>query len=193
MIDKLTKEQEAKIPEYVEKYREIGLDTTPCDHAKAEAAIKRAYKYLKLKEPTFVWADSPRAGAIIAARLAKSSDDITTEDLRAQAGSANFGSFEAYWVAFYSYIAHELPVKKDELIDIVEEIVKNCGVYWTFENVVVMTEKPVAVHFDKNGQLDNPDGLALEYKDGTGIFRFNGVRYKSLIDMEINNACVDKK
>lgn len=184
MIDKLTPAQEAKIPEYVEKYLEIGLSTRPCDHAKAEDAIKRSYKYLKLKEPTFIWVKSPFEGAKVAAQLAKGSEDVTKQEISEQGSKASFGSFEAYWVSFYDFVATELPVKKDELIDIVKDIVNECGVYWTFEDVVVVSEKPVAIHF-KDKKLHNPEGLALEYVDGTGIFALEGKSYPSLLDMTI--------
>ncbi len=189
MISKLTKEQEAKIPEYLERYLAIGLDTTPCDKAKAEAAITASYKYLKLAPPTFIWAASPFAGRVIAAKLAEGKEDVTKEEVAKQAGLASYGSFEAYWVSFYAFIAEQLPVKKDELIDIVKDIVINCGVYWTFEEVVVMTEKPTAIHL-KDKKLHNEDGLALQYPDGTGIFALEGVAYPSLLACAISKATV---
>ncbi len=187
MIEKLTPEQEAKIPEYLETYLAIGKSTEPCDRAKAEAAIKASYEYLKLPVPTFIWADSPLQGRVIAAQLAKGSEDVTQEEVSAQASLASYGSFEAYWVGFYAFIAEQLPVTKDNLIDIVKDIVKNCGVYWTFEDVVVMTDKPKAIHM-VDGELHNPDGLALEYRDGSGIFAVKGVVYPSMIEAAISDS-----
>lgn len=191
VIDKLTPEQEAKIPHYVEKYRKIGLDTSPVDKAKAEDAVAKSYDYMKYGRPKFIWADSPIKGAQIAACLANNLDHTkdkpTQEMVREQANKASFGSFEAYWVSLYDFIASELPVQHDNLIDIVKEIVVECGVYWTFQDYCVMTLKPVAIHM-KDNKLHNPDGLALEYPDGTGIFALEGVRYKSLMDIELNKA-----
>lgn len=186
MIDSITKEQEAMIPTYLERYLAIGLSTEPCNHEKAEKAIKESYGYLKLQEPTFMWADSPFEGARLAAQLAKGDENVTNQEIFDQIRRASFGSFEAYWVSFYAFIAEQLPVKKDNLIDIVNDIVKNCGVYWTFEDIVVMTEKPVAIHM-KDNKLHNPSGLALEYKDGTGVFAVEGKSYPSLLDMTIEN------
>jgi len=187
MIDKLTDAQKAKIPEYVEQYKRIGLSTEPCNRALAEKAVGDSYEYLKLKRPTFMWCDSPQAGAKLAAQLAKGSDEVSDEEIQAQKQLASFGSFEAYWVAFYAFIAEQLPVEKDNLIDIVKEIVQNAGVYWTFEDVVVMTEKPVKIHM-RDDKLHNPNGLAIEYKDGTGVFYLDGVRYPSLLAMEVEKA-----
>ena len=186
VIEKITKEQKAKIPEYLDQYLKIGLSTDPCNKAKAEKAVADSYKYQKKEVPRFVWMDSPEKGAILAAMLAKGNRDVTMEEIKQQVSKASYGSFEAYWVSTYAFIAEQLPVNKDELIDIAKEIVMNCGVYWTFEDVVILTEKPVAIHFDKDKKLHSSDGLALEYRDGSGVFAINGKRYASLLDMTIN-------
>lgn len=183
-ISKLTKEQEAMIPVYLERYREIGLSTRPTDRAKGEAAIKKVYAYRKMSEPVIIWADSPFAGARIAAELANGTKDVTKQMISDQASKASYGSFEAYWVSFYAFIGEQLPVKKDELLDIVKELVEELGVYWTFEDTVVLTDKPVRIEL-VNGKLHSEDGLALEYKDGSGMFALDGTRYSSLIELKL--------
>jgi hypothetical protein len=40
MIQQLTPEQEARFPEFVERWTQIGLCTTPADRVKAEQAIE---------------------------------------------------------------------------------------------------------------------------------------------------------
>lgn len=186
-FDKLTPEQEAKIPEYIEKYLKIGLDTNPCDRTAAENAITRTYQAENHPVPQFIWVDSPFVGAKKAAELVNSTATPTEEQIRDQFSKASFGSFEAYWVAFYDFVATELPVERDPLIDICIDIVKNCGVYWTLDKAVVISEKPVAIHLDSENKLHNPNGLALEYKNGDGIFALNGVRYNSMLDMAITD------
>ena len=185
-IDSLTDAQKAMIPKYVEEYRKIGLDTHT-DRPKAEEAVKRSYKYLKLETPEIFWRESPYEGAKLAAQMAKGDENVTDEEIRAQATELSYGSFEAYWVSFYAFIAEQLPVEKDELIDIVKDIVKNCGAYWSFHGAVVLTPKPIAIHM-KDQKLHNPDGLALEYPDGRGIFALEGVQHPSLLDLEIQKA-----
>lgn len=187
LIDKLTPAQEAIIPVYLEEYRKIALSTELCDRTKAEAAITDAYRYLGHKDPQFIWVDSPFEGARKAAQIAKGSEDVSPKECAEQAKEATYGSFEAYWVSFYAFIAEQLPVeKKDNLIDIVKEIVKNCGTYWTFENTVVISEKPSEIHLNAEGQLHNTDGMAIKFRDGKGAYLINGVRYKSLMDYTIN-------
>lgn len=187
-ITELTEEQKAKIPEYRERFRQIAISTEPTNKAKAEAAILRSCEYLHKKDPShdkvveFVWADDPIAGAKLAAGYAKGDADVTQEEVRAQAELASYGSFEAYWVSTYSFIANELPVEKDDLHEIVTDIVKECGVFWKFKGLFVMTPKPCEIHM-KEDKLHNTEGMAIRYANGTGIYAYNGERKGSLMEV----------
>lgn len=183
VIKELTKDQEAQIPAYLEKYKQIGLSTRPTDRAKAEAAVTESYKYLGHKPPEFTWVDDPIEGAKLAAQFAKGDENVTTQEIRDQASLASYGSFEAQWVVFYAFIAEVLGVKKDNLIDIVKDIIDECGLYWTFEGMVVMSPKPSAIHMNAEGKLHNTEGLALEYATGRGIYAVNGVRKNNLAEV----------
>jgi hypothetical protein len=58
----LTPEQEALIPGYQEKWRQVYLSTQPIDRVKAEAAVKAAYVVMGKNPPTeIVFCASPRA------------------------------------------------------------------------------------------------------------------------------------
>lgn len=203
-INELTKEQESKIQEYYDRYMKIGTCTDPCPREDAERAIKAAYKYMKLKEPTyFLWVNSPYEGAKIASYLcrdtslslsqpdvemflASDKSEITKEQIKDMISKASYGSFEAFWVSFYSFIAYELPVEKDELIDIINDIVKTCGVYWTFENVVVISERPAVVNI-KDSKLHNTVGPSLVFRDGEQVFATDGIRHNNLMEMVIKS------
>jgi hypothetical protein len=54
----LTPEQEALIPGYQEKWRQVYLSTQPIDRVKAEAAVKAAYVVMGKKAPFLC--ESPR-------------------------------------------------------------------------------------------------------------------------------------
>jgi hypothetical protein len=192
VIDKLTPEQEAMIPVFREKFRAIGLSTEPTNRAEAERAVIDSYLYFKKPVPEVVWANSPAHGAKMAAQALHGREQVTTQEIQEQAGSASYGSFEAYWVSLYSYIANVLPVQKDELADIAERIVTHCGVYWTFEDLVILTEKPKEIHM-KDGKLHREDGLALVYGDGTGVFAINGERKASLMDVVLSEQYSEKE
>jgi hypothetical protein len=173
VIESLTPEQEAKIPEYLEKFRAIGLQTDPVDRTKSEAVISRIYNYLKLpmgKDFKFIWFDSP--SAIVAQAKAEGVSLPTM----------NFCQSDAYWVSFYSFIANELDVEvPDDLINIAEEAVKECGIYYPFEKGVLISERPCELHYNASQQLHNPNGLAIKFKDNTGVYALNGVRMPAFL------------
>lgn len=186
LIDRLLPEQEAKIPEYVKRFKEIGLNTTTCNRVKAEAVVRDIYQ--QMGKPTdhlvFLWEDSPFAGAIKSAKIAKGSEDVTLEDVRNQAGLASYGSFESYWAALYSFISNELPVKPHPLYEITTRMVQECGVFWTFDDYVVMTDRPCEIHM-KDEKLHNDNGFAIKYRDGKGIYAFNGDRVDNLLELKL--------
>lgn len=192
VIDKLTPEQEAKIPEYVERFRAIGLCTRPTDRTKAEEQVRRSYEYFNklngstVKDPQFVWAESPMAGAKLAAQYTKGSQTVTDSEVQEQASTASYGSFEAYWVSTWAFITEQLPVQKDELTDIAIGIISECGVYWTFEDLVVLTPKPTVIEM-KDQKLHCTTGPALAYPNGDCLYAFEGTLKGSLMEVAIAN------
>jgi hypothetical protein len=60
MIKKLTPEQIAQLPKFIDKWTKIGLSTEPADRPRAEAAIGLMYKLVGLTPPSkIIWFDSP--------------------------------------------------------------------------------------------------------------------------------------
>lgn len=200
-IDKLTPAQEAKIPAYLDKYMKIGLSTERADRPKAEAAIRALYKQMEYGDiKQFHWLDNPLSGCELAAQFAKMNpaeallDDaperakllpVTRSELADQASKASYGSFEAYWVAFYDFVQTELPVPAHPLVDICKDIVLDCGVFWTFAGHVVITEKPKAIRVKDNKLHSEGDLPAIEYYDGTAIFAKDGKVFSSLMEMKM--------
>jgi hypothetical protein len=64
MKDPLTRRQRARIPEWVERWTQIGLSTAPADRPQFERAITACYKFINLPPPTIVWVGSPLVACI---------------------------------------------------------------------------------------------------------------------------------
>src|SRR6266481_5796979 len=61
-IEKLTPEQEARMPEWRDRWISIGLSTEPADRPKFEAAAARCYLAAGLAPPKrVIWVESPIA------------------------------------------------------------------------------------------------------------------------------------
>src|ERR1700693_1702944 len=66
IITSLTAEQKARFPEFVNKWTEIGLSTSPADRPRAEKAISGLYKLANLKEPKIIWLPCPISATLSA-------------------------------------------------------------------------------------------------------------------------------
>lgn len=188
-VNSLTPEQKAKVSEYKEKFIQLGLSTRPTDKGKAEAAILRLYAYLNTKDsetcvtnPEILWANNPIDGQKLAAQHANGTLTPTSEQIKDVADIASYGSLEAYWIVTYAFINNELPVQKDPLVDIVVDIIEECGVYWTFQDLAIITPKPTKISL-VDEKLSCLDGPALEYPDGLGFYAYNGERKCSLMEV----------
>lgn len=177
-IQTLTPAQKALVPQYYETFKQIGISTTPCDRAKAEKALVELQHYLKLPTPRILWAENPYEAAIMAAMVKKGSKNITQAELNEQASAMSHGSFSAYWVSTYSFIARELDVERDNLIELVEDVINNTGSYFTFEGLIIVSEKPSSIIMTDDAQpvLHNENGPALSYNGGFNIYCLNGQR-----------------
>jgi len=59
MIEKLTPEQIARFPEFIDRWTKIGLCTDPANRSEAEKGIIQAYKIVGKPAPKIVWCRSP--------------------------------------------------------------------------------------------------------------------------------------
>lgn len=188
--DNLTPEQQARLEAKAKEFQLINDNTDPTDKPKAEAAIRKVYEYMAKKDKKsktdfsdleFEWFDSPFAAAHRTAQHIKGDTDVTEQEVREQAGTCTFGSFEAYWVATYDLMVEEMQVPRDELLPITIAVIKECGPYWALEDLVVASKKPTVVK-TLNGKLHCLTGPALAYEDGYHLYAVNGVHKKSLME-----------
>lgn len=174
-ITKLTKEQIDRMPEFVERWTKIGLDTT-YNEDRAKAAVLKAYKCAGLKEPkNFIFCGSPYAGAVKAAALmtGKPESEVTRKDFHNSYFC--YGSFEASWLSFYSYFMEVCDVDCS-ILEGLFETAKECGWWWPFEDTVIITPKPTLINRDEQGRLHSLTGAAVLYPDGFGVWAVHGVR-----------------
>ena len=166
VIDKLTREEEAQIPLYLEKFRSYGVSTQPIDRASAEAAVTNLYAALSLKKPDkFIWVDSPRSLILT---------NVLLKDSKLQ--NLEWGNIDSYWISFYVFINDILSVKTTPLAQVAHDIVKHCHVFSMFDEGVVLSERPVSLGFDSDNKLHREDGPAILYKDGFSVYALHGKR-----------------
>lgn len=174
MITKLTDEQKARFPEFIEKWTRIGLCTDPANRKKSEKAVLELYTLANLKAPRIEWESSPIAGIRKALSYGK--------DL----GSAFFGG--SLWAGYASWADYFNRVCNVSINRSFLDMVENCGYYWTLDEVAILTERPNKIMRNAAGRLHCVDGMAIQYPDDWGIWSLNGV----VVNEEIVMTPADK-
>ena len=183
-IEKLTPEQEARLPEFRDKWLAIGLATGPADRVAAEKACKMAYEVAKLAPPkTIYWADSPFQGLVMAAALSLNMDpnqaliaaktglpDNLKEATREQLSHVFYGQHTASWLSYMDYFGEVCGLECTDSLHPLMELAQQASWCWFFDKAAVVTERPNELHRDEMGRLHNPNGPAIRYGDDAMYF-----------------------
>jgi hypothetical protein len=87
------------------------------------------------------------------------------------------GQPESAWCATADGLGRVLPhVHGPERLIGLLEAVRVAGWWWPFERAVIMTERPLVLHLDRQGRLHRPDGPAFAYPDGFALHAWHGLR-----------------
>ena len=201
-IEALTPEQSARLGEWAEKWRAIGLSTEPTNKERAEHALNLVYESAGLQPARIVWCSSPLAGALTQAVLQNkrvrdsvrdrvrdsvgasvwasvwaSVRDSVWDSVGASVGAACYGQHDAEWLGFYEFFREVVGLvpQTDKLLGLIA-CAKEIGWFWPHEKICWATPRPVALHRDDRGRLHNPAGLAIAYPDGWGLYAWHGTR-----------------
>ncbi|WP_245717534.1 DUF6745 domain-containing protein [Nocardia jejuensis] len=60
-------------------------------------------------------------------------------------------------------------------LDAIAAVAREAGWWWPYENVAVISERPLELHRDEAGRLDRADGPALAYSDGFALHAWRGM------------------
>lgn len=177
MIDKLTKAQESKFEEYVDKWVKVGLDTTPIALEMATPLINKLYEKIlgQALPKKIVIKSSPIEAWEEVCKISKTEEPFVWPYLD--------GNFNASYSAFYDFMFTELGIKneKHEVWGVYRDLSKLSLIY-PLDEVCVLVDKPEYIKMNK-GILHCVNGPAIKYKDGFCVYSLNGVRVtKELVE-----------
>ena len=188
-ITKITPEQSAQFEAWTKKWIEIGLSTEPADFDAATDAALRGYRYANLRKPMVVLRmASPYAatlGGSLAVGLLTELKGVRSQvesqvDSQVRSGFYNYGcsGLWASWAAYISFfrdvVGWDDPVLEKFCVD--EALVKSCGWTWWHENVLAISDRPKHIERDAQGRLHSGSRMAIEYRDGWGLYCWHGTR-----------------
>lgn len=172
MLEKLTPEQEAKFPLYVEKFTKLGLLTHQTSLSEITPLMDAVYKAGGLAAPKqIILVDSPLA-------CLQKYTELTGKKANSETVNFCYGSLDSAWLAYYDYFINETPneVKNLDPIKPLIALVGKCSYYLPYEEVCIISRNPVRIFMDKaRGVLHNPHGKSVEYADGFGVYTLFGV------------------
>ncbi|MBD2183151.1 hypothetical protein H6S82_14790 [Planktothrix sp. FACHB-1355] len=225
-IEKLTPEQEALIPVYGEKWRNIVFSTDPIDRSTAKEAIKKAYVMIGRKEPEVLFFDSTytqhqkweefidllsieflefheimreienqlweklirqlshEINSYIIDELQEKFFNILDNQIGRELANnlPNLGYciIPEDWAPEASYVDFCLSVLnlncsyKSEWL-LFQEINKNCGIIFPYEELVMVCDRPRILSFDNQHRLHAEGAPAIQFADGYSLYAYHGV------------------
>ena len=87
-----------------------------------------------------------------------------------------YGQHEAGWLSYYDVLRRTSIAATIAPLDGLLQVARHAGWWWPFTDVVILTERPTALHRDAEGRLHHPDGPAIAYADGWSLYAVHGVR-----------------
>ncbi|MFF3446390.1 DUF6745 domain-containing protein [Streptomyces sp. NPDC002667] len=81
---------------------------------------------------------------------------------------ATLGQHDAAWLCAFD------PGETSPLAGIAA-VARDAGWWWPYEQVAVVSERPLSLHRDEAGRLDRGDGPALRYGDGFELYAWRGM------------------
>jgi hypothetical protein len=162
-IEKMSPDQWAQVP--LIRQEAIQRESTPLVHIQAEFWIRELYKLAGHKPPNkIIWVDSP-AIALRASLWAS---------LWPQWFSAHLAFAESGAIAGVEFDEQKLKMYRG--------YIENVGTIFPFKNICIACERPIFIGW-QDGVIHSETGMAVEHKDGWGIWAIEGVRVDEQIVM----------
>lgn len=197
MIEELTKEQQAKMPEYVKKWINIGISTDRLDYDNTSEIVNDFREIIKLKtDVPLVIVENPIEAWVMCClhKQGIETDNLYDEMCGVFNGNPKrysipqaslpyqTGSFYASVFSLYDFFLSEFKqeIKIDpEILTKYKKWEKTCeiGCIYPLKDITIVCQKPTVIHLNENNVLHKDGGAALEYS-GLGefkIYALNGV------------------
>lgn len=164
-IDKLTPEQEAMIPVYLNQCLEAGLSTEPVNRPLVEKLVVEVYEERGLTPPKrFHWGDSPYAISMMQKEMSGAEAQVPL--MR--------GGMDLDWLGFYGFLTEVLGLEWDGNLKPHLELARNSGWWMPFEEDVFLSDRPRVLKRDAENNLHCEDGPAIAYADGWELYFWHG-------------------
>jgi hypothetical protein len=170
MIKELTPEQQAKMPEYRDKWIEYGLGTEPVNFDAATAALAEAYRAADFEPPaTVLFASGPRHAVKL---FREQFPDGTWDDF---INNIIYGNHDADWASYVDFFQSVVGLDLSKGNGLIE-LAKTSGWVWVSKDLAIIMDRPSHIHMDENDVLHAEDRPSVLYRDGFAVYSWHGQR-----------------
>jgi hypothetical protein len=166
----LTESEEALIDTVAENWIQRALfNQTKIDHEKAVGGIDFIYSLADLKPPQIIICEDPMDLFIAAKEAGAEIEKGTTFDY------SGLG-YDSGWTAFYEYF-QKIGIDLSDLDFNKWLTFLDSGIWASlfYENAAFVCAGPSKIHLNKDNNLHNETGMAIEWPSGWGLYFLNGV------------------
>ena len=177
-ITEITPAQQARFPEWVDKWTAVGTSTERADFKTAEEVIKKIYKSFGEPEPVIIHAASPKAGILEALKHELGDRTPTKQELSWSITNTYGGAMIASWVSYVTFFRDVMDWENEtlEAFALYETLTLTCGwVFWGNKSCAII-DRPEVIKFDDEKNLHCEDGPAIKYTDGWSVYSWHGTR-----------------
>lgn len=193
MIEKLTKEQEDKLPEYRDKYIAIGLDTDSFDKAEAVDIINELYRCGNHKPPkTVVMVDSPFEAVSAGIKYFEKKGIVAKNFMF----DFCYGNQAVGWLSFYAYCGEVLGIDISSMSGLMRTL--NLGWFLPYDDVCFVSQKPKSIILEDTNDCIDPyrrrlhseNGPSLTFRDGTEFYYWRGINVDKKIIVDPSSITI---
>jgi hypothetical protein len=87
-------------------------------------------------------------------------------------GQSFFDEYPFFQMAFDEHLVGER--EPPALMSAAWDVARSAGLWWPFQNVAILSDRPSEIHLNEQRLLQNGDGPAAVYRDGWRVYAWNG-------------------
>lgn len=110
--------------------------------------------------------------------------DTTTDRLKDHVNCVLCASHEVGYYGWFDFQFRELGVKSDGPLAHLVEFSKHCGSYFPYLEFMILQHRQAEMHIDDRGRPHNDKGMAIRYRDDTGVWAIDGIPVTEQIVMK---------
>jgi hypothetical protein len=102
------------------------------------------------------------------------------------------GQHDVQWLGFCAFFEAIRVVEGTGALEPLRQLAGSCGVWWAFEHVAILTERPRLLVLDEDECPHSESGPAVEYSDGFGYHAWHGATVPKGTVIDIGSMTTEK-